>query len=84
MRARILAPSAILLSIGLVVCLSTLWISYSLRRHSVPAEIAEGVREVVRRSPHLQSMYDAALEDGVLTMVEANRILGAAENKPNH
>jgi hypothetical protein len=29
-------------------------------------------------------MYDAALEDGVLTMVEANRILGAAENKPNH
>ena len=83
MRAKILVPSAVILLLALVAFMSTMWISYTLRSHSVPADIAEGVRQVVEQSPHLQPLYTAAVEDGVLTMVEANEILAAAEDTPD-
>ena len=82
MRTTVLVVLIVLLSVGLVAVISTAWISYSLRSHAVNSDIADGILHVIEQYPHLKPQYDEAMEDGVLTMVEANHILAVAESTP--
>ena len=81
MRTTVLVVLTVLLSVGLVAVISTAWISYSLRSHPVAPDIADRILDVIERYPHLKPLHVEAMEDGVLTMVEANRILDAYESE---
>lgn len=80
MRTKLFVLLLVLLFTAAVMGLSFVLVSWNLRTRPAPDDIVEGVREVAGRSPELQALYQSALEDGVLTMVEASKILSAAED----
>lgn len=62
-----------------VIAASTILIQYQLRNEPVTPALANDLRRLVGQHPHLQAMYDVALKDGRITLLEAEALIKAAE-----
>lgn len=82
MRRSILVLILLIAFIGLLVGLGVTTIAYQLHYQPVSSEIAEGIRRVADSSPELRSLYESAMQDDVLTLTEANKIMATAEQAP--
>jgi uncharacterized protein YpmB len=68
---------AVLALVAMVIFASgSFW--YWLRNKAVSAAIQERAADIVRRHPELQTAWDKALEDQVLTQSEADEIAQSA------
>jgi hypothetical protein len=73
---------ALLAGLAVLIASSALvWRQY--HRGRVPGDLAVGVRRAVRQNPRLQPLFDEAVNDGILSMAEVDRILDAAEQSSN-
>ncbi|MFK7819990.1 MAG: hypothetical protein AB8G99_14805 [Planctomycetaceae bacterium] len=81
MRNSWFVPFLLIAFIVLLVGLSVGIVYYRLNHQAVSAEIRRGVEQVIQSSPQLRPMYESAMEDETLTMVEANKIIAAAEDQ---
>ena len=64
---------------GCVIAVAGFWtIQHHLQRPAA-AGIHSGVQEILALFPSLRPQYDEALQDGVLSLGEANQIVSAAE-----
>ena len=61
-----------------------LWAWYDLRTKPANDRIQAGVRQIIKEEPSLEPMYSDAMGDGVLTILEAKRIVDAANALKEH
>ena len=67
-----------LIAIAIVVFSAGLWTCYDVVHHPASERIQTGVRTTVQKHPDLAPMYEDAMRDGVLTVLESNRIFHRA------
>lgn len=75
---------SLLLAVVCVIAASTLLVWYELRNGPITAALANDLQTLVRQQPHLQPMYELALNDGRITLTEADAIIKAAETASSH
>lgn len=68
----------ILIIVPIVIIAALGWAWYDLQTKPANQNIQTGVQKIVRGEPRLQPLYDAALADGTLSVMEANKILNKA------
>lgn len=72
--------SKVLLVIITITAASSLCIWYATRFQPVDAGLEQSIRRIVKANPSLQPMLDDATADRILTPLEANAIILAAEH----
>ena len=67
-----------LLIAAIVVIVGGVWALFELRTKPANDKIQSGVRKIVDQEPRVKPLYDQAMTDGVLTILEANEIVDKA------
>lgn len=74
----------LLVALIIVIAASTFLVRYALRNEQIAPVLANDLQKLVRQNPQLKPMYDLALQDGRLTLAEADAIVKAAEAPPSN